>query len=365
MIVASATTTRSPRAELLAPPLTGGARVEICIIGAGVAGMVAAYLLAREKRSVMVLDEGPIGGVGATGDAVALAGSIEPPYPRPGAAAVDSGAARSHAEAIDTLEAIVRRERIACDFERLDGYVLPLADTPLEELEREVDAARQHGIDGAELVRGSPMLGGPERPCLRYPGQATFHPARFLSGLARAITREGGRIHCGVKIRQTATARPAWVETLAGHRIEAEALVMPVAQRSRTHATMIALRVPRGSIARGLYWDADGGRCARLRSHGTPSGEVLVVGAEGDDPSSAAAVLESWARERFPRAGEVLQRISGELPAADDLFAFRGDGAGDADGTYVTAASWGAGVTRGAIAGLMIRDFVTRPRHFS
>src|SRR5690349_7005189 len=37
-------------------------RTNVCIIGAGIAGLTTAYLLAREGKSVIVLDDGPIGG---------------------------------------------------------------------------------------------------------------------------------------------------------------------------------------------------------------------------------------------------------------------------------------------------------------
>src|SRR5678815_4706048 len=37
-------------------------RTEVCIIGAGIAGLSTAYLLGREGRSVVVLDDGVIGG---------------------------------------------------------------------------------------------------------------------------------------------------------------------------------------------------------------------------------------------------------------------------------------------------------------
>lgn len=37
-------------------------RTDICIIGAGIAGLSTAYLLGREGRSVVVLDDGLIGG---------------------------------------------------------------------------------------------------------------------------------------------------------------------------------------------------------------------------------------------------------------------------------------------------------------
>ncbi|HEY8188421.1 MAG TPA: FAD-binding oxidoreductase, partial [Pyrinomonadaceae bacterium] len=39
---------------------------DVCVIGAGIAGMSAAYLLALEGKSVVILDDGPIGG-GMTG----------------------------------------------------------------------------------------------------------------------------------------------------------------------------------------------------------------------------------------------------------------------------------------------------------
>src|ERR1041384_8546769 len=41
-------------------------RTDVCIIGAGIAGLTTAYLLCHEGRSVVVLDDGLIGG-GMTG----------------------------------------------------------------------------------------------------------------------------------------------------------------------------------------------------------------------------------------------------------------------------------------------------------
>ena len=38
------------------PMLTGDAQADVCVIGAGIAGLTTAYLLAREGKSVLVLD---------------------------------------------------------------------------------------------------------------------------------------------------------------------------------------------------------------------------------------------------------------------------------------------------------------------
>src|SRR5262245_35934495 len=48
------------------PPLTGDERTGVCVVGAGISGLTAAYLLAKAGKRVIVLDEKPVGG-GETG----------------------------------------------------------------------------------------------------------------------------------------------------------------------------------------------------------------------------------------------------------------------------------------------------------
>src|SRR6266404_3149517 len=43
-------------------PLSKDTSADVCIIGAGIAGLTTAYLLSREGKSVIILDDGPIGG---------------------------------------------------------------------------------------------------------------------------------------------------------------------------------------------------------------------------------------------------------------------------------------------------------------
>jgi hypothetical protein len=362
MIVTGTPAVRSAARELLAPPLTGGARVDVCIVGAGLAGMVAAYLLAREKRSVMVVDEGPIGALAGGAEVAHLGAMVDPPFAQIERVHGESGAriaAQGATAAIDMLQSIIRRERIACEFERLEGFAFTAAGMPRHAIDHEVEAARRAGLREAEAAALPPAAGGEPQSGVRYPGHAHFHPHKLLAGLARAITREGGRIHCGVRTRPLAPDRASTLVTAAGHRIEADAVISQSLREAGPRiAHAVGLRMPRGSLAPALYWEASGpARCARLRTLGTGAGEVLLVAGE-EQP----AILESWARRRFPFAGDVAQRFTCERPRAADLFAFTGRSGADSDSVFVSASSWGNHATRAMIAGMVARDFVLGSR---
>ena len=103
--------------------LAADIEADVCVVGAGIAGMTTAYLLLKEGRSVVVLDDGPIGGGQTERTTAHITNAIDDRY-----VAIEDWhgsegarlAAESHSAAIDRIEAIVARENIACDFERLD-----------------------------------------------------------------------------------------------------------------------------------------------------------------------------------------------------------------------------------------------------
>ena len=108
------------------PPLGRNEDADVCVVGAGIAGLSTAYLLAQAGSSVIVLDRADVG-AGMTGRTTAhLASALDDRYYELEELHGADGArlaAESHSAAIDEIERIVRAENIECGFERLDGYL--------------------------------------------------------------------------------------------------------------------------------------------------------------------------------------------------------------------------------------------------
>ena len=159
-------------------PLTTDTTADVCIVGAGISGLTTAYLLTQVGKSVVVLDDGAIGS-GQTGATTAhLVNALDDRFFDLERFHGERGsrlAAESHTAAIDRVESIVSRERIACDFERLDGYLFCAPEHDEAFLDRELAAAHRAGLHNVVKIGRAPMTFD-TGACLRFPNQAQFHP---------------------------------------------------------------------------------------------------------------------------------------------------------------------------------------------
>lgn len=360
-------------------PLDADARCDVCVVGAGIAGLTTAYLLALQGRSVIVLDDGPIGGGATLRTTGHLCNALDDRYWRlerwhgPEGARL---AAQSHSAAIDRIEAIVDSERIDCDFRRLDGYLVtgdPAQGS--EELERELEAARRAGIEADMSCVPSDFDFG---MALRFPRQARFHAGKYLDGLAAAAQRVGVRIASPMHMTDIEDGRPARIATTAGVQIDCDAAIVatntPVIDRLLIHTKqaacrtyVIAARVPRGDVADYLLWDTlDPYHYVRTQP-GDDGGDWLIVGGEDhktgqpddEDPGEAPFErLQAWARARFATMGVPEFRWSGQVLEPHDGLAFIGRNPMDASNVFVATGDSGNGLTHGTIAGMLLADLV-------
>jgi glycine/D-amino acid oxidase-like deaminating enzyme/nitrite reductase/ring-hydroxylating ferredoxin subunit len=366
-------------AEVLADPvLADDTDADVCVVGAGIAGMTTAYLLAREGKSVVVLDDGPIGG-GMTGQTTAhLSNALDDRYIEIERLHGEKGArlaAGSHTAAIDRIEAIVKEEKIDCDFERLDGYLFVPPGDAQKILDDELEAAHRAGLTDVEKVERSPLDSFDTGPALRFPRQGQFHHLKYLTGLAAAFKRDGGRIFTGTHASDFKGGSPARIETGGGAVVTAGALVVatntPVNDLIAIHTKqapymtyVIGARVPRGSVAKALYWDTpDPYHYVRLQKMNDES-EILIAGGEDhktgqqDDANRRYSILERWAEKRFPMIEEIEFRWSGQVMETVDYLAFIGRNPMDAENVFIATGDSGQGMTHGTIAGILLTDLI-------
>src|SRR5204862_6761525 len=116
------------------------------------------------------------------------------------------------------------------------------------------------------MVKRAPLRSFDTGRCIRFPRQGQFHPLKYLTGMAHAIERMGGRIFSNAHATTIEGGDDGHVATKAGPVVRAGAIALatntPVNDRLRIHTKQapyltyaVGLPVPKGSVTRALYWD--------------------------------------------------------------------------------------------------------------
>ena len=140
--------------------LDGNQTCDVCVIGAGIAGLTTAYLLSGSGKSVIVLDDGSVGGGETCRTTAHLASALDDRYfqlEKIRGKAIARLAAQSHSAAISRIESIVNSEGIDCDFERLDGFLFVPPKRSTRLLKRELEAAHRAGLGDVEILDRAPL----------------------------------------------------------------------------------------------------------------------------------------------------------------------------------------------------------------
>jgi glycine/D-amino acid oxidase-like deaminating enzyme/nitrite reductase/ring-hydroxylating ferredoxin subunit len=359
------------------PTLREKVIADVVVVGAGIAGLTTAYLLAKAGKSVVVLEAGETIGSGETAHTTAhLSNAFDDRF-------VETekliGTDRnfllwqSHTTAIAQIDTIVHDEGIDCDFERLDGYLIPEAGTSEDILQDELGAIVRAGIPNVYYLESTPVPGFEGFPSLRFPAQGQFQPLKYLVGLAKAFEKYGGKIFVNTRVKKVDGGREVVLETENGILVGARATVLatnsPINDRLNTVFKQLAYRTyaiameVQDEIEPFLLWDTGDPYYYLRLSKGADGKTYLIIGGEdhevGQEPESddPFGELEDFARTYMPNLGEVVYQWSGQVQEPHDGIAFIGQQP-LSPGIYVATGDSGQGMTHGTIAGMLISDLI-------
>lgn len=360
-------------------PLRESLRVDVAVVGAGIAGLSAAYELLRRGRSVAVFDRGPVARGMSARTTAHLTSSCDDLFTeliKKRGEDVAKAYYESQLAAVERIETIANEEGIACDFTWMDGYLWAASEDDEKTLDEELEACRAVGLHGAEKLAKSSFPGLSNHACLRFPRQGRFHPLLYLDGLAESIGRRGGRIFADTAVTSVdESSGSVSITVIGGLTIEAQAAVIatnsPIVSAGAVHSKQAPYRTyaiaadieDASRIEDVLYWDTEE-PYHYVRFHPNGGGYVLIAGGEDhktgtkSDMAERLARLEGWARERFPRMGEVRWRWSGQVMEPIDFAGFIGKAPG-AERTFIATGDSGQGITSGVLAGMMLGEAVT------
>lgn len=215
------------------PPLTGAARADVVIVGAGYTGLSAALHLAEAGLSVRVLERGRIGcgASGRNGGQIHTGQRRDQDYLEQAVGPDDARRLWAIAEDAKTLvRDLIARHDIACDYREgliladhkaryvpeSHAYARKLAERYGYHKTELLDREQIHALVGAPAYYGGVL----------DHGAGHLHPLNFVLGLARAALAKGVVIHEMTRATRYTDGRSVTVETADGGQVTADFLLL-------------------------------------------------------------------------------------------------------------------------------------------
>ena len=355
--------------------LTNDLEVDVVIIGAGLTGITAAWLMKRAGAKVALLDRQRCAAAD-TGHTTAHLTYITDErlrtlvknFGKDGAKAFwEAGAA-----AIDQIFEITKITGNDAEFKWVPGYLHGRFDgsdkKDRESLEEDAQLARELDFD-AEFVEQVPFV---KRPGVRFAQQAKFHPYKYLAPMLRAIPGGGSHVfentdateveenpltvHAGkFKIRcsylMIATHTPLLGKTglVKGTLFQSKLALYT--------SYVLGAKLPPNSVPEALFWDTTDPyyyiRVDRHRDH-----DYVIFGGDdcktGQEKDANAVFAGLTAKLKTVLPGAIVQhRWLGQVVQTNDGLPFIGENDGQ---QFIATGFCGNGFTLGTLAAVMARD---------
>jgi len=343
--------------------------VDVAIVGGGITGLTAAYILSRAGKKVAVLEARKIG-EGSTGSST---GNLYCTIGSPGLHNVKSKfdeqkikeVVESRSAAVDFIEARIKEFSIDCDFQRVPWSLFTEDSGSQSFVEKEKKAAQEAGLIVTEDV-SFPLQ-------VKYgfvvENQAQFNPLQYVVSLAKKIKSDNCSIYELTKVVDVDEGKVCTVST-AGGKITADHVIMATHSPKGIYAVhmsmgpyreyAVAAKLNGAYPEPGVWWNMLSKEHYSMRTYDTSKGKVLMVLGEmhkvgqKENNHECFENLERYLRERFDVASVEFTWSAQQFKAADGI-PYIGLSTGNSK-TYIATGFSADGLTYGTLASMIISD---------
>ncbi len=343
------------------PELQGDISPEVAVIGAGLAGVLTAYLLQQKGISVALI-ECKETGFGITRNTTAKISSqhglIYHKLLTYKGEELAWEYAAGNQKAIEMFEEIINEEKIDCDFQILPAYLYTLQDDG--KLRREVDAARKLGLPA--VLTKETTLPFQVKAAMRFDRQAQFHPLKFIDGISKKLTiyentrvteiRSGGLI---ITDKGRVNAKSIVITTHYPFINAPGYYFFKMHQERQYVAALLGEDIDKKARLDGMYLDADPNGFS-FRNYK----DYLLLGGGNhrtgeSKPLDAYAKLEEAARQWYPNA-DINYTWSNQDCMTPDSIPYIGRYSVNTPNIYVATGFNKWGMTSSMVAAMIITD---------
>jgi glycine/D-amino acid oxidase-like deaminating enzyme/nitrite reductase/ring-hydroxylating ferredoxin subunit len=360
-----------------------GGRTSVAVLGGGIAGLTTAYLLAREGRSVTLIEARRIaaGVSGYTTAKVSVQHNlVYADLTKRHGAEKARAYAESQSTALRWIRDTVTAEGIECELEERPSLVYTETDRDVDQVSAEVDAARAAGLDMRLVETAS--LPWSIRAGAELPGQLQFHPRKYLLALAAGIVEAGGSIAEQTRALDVVDGDDGPVVVTDTGELACEEVVVATHYPFLDRGLLFARLAPYRDVvvAAAIERDSDPGIIAistgsetggthSMRTAPYKDGQRLLIVTGGqyktgttEDVESAYAELAAWTQERFPDS-EIVYLWSTQDTASVDRLPMIGQLPHSNEHIWVATGFSAWGMTSGTLSGLILSDLVQGRRN--